>query len=68
MIGLVVRRFFVRPNDFAFPPNVPMQPEARAGILRDSAIVASSFFFMSAAGLCSRQPNWLGMAATLSIR
>ena len=45
MIGLVVRRFFVRPKDFAFPPNVPIQPEARVGILRDSTIVASFILF-----------------------
>ena len=45
MIGLVIRRFFVRPKDFAFPSNVPLQPEARAGILRDSSIVASFILF-----------------------
>lgn len=45
MIGLVVRRFFVRPKDFAFPPNVPIQPAARVGILRDSTIVASFILF-----------------------
>src|SRR6267142_958476 len=45
MIGLVIRRFLVRPRDFSFPPNVPLQPEARAGILRDSSIVASFILF-----------------------
>jgi Fe-S oxidoreductase len=45
MIGLVIRRFLVRPKDFSFPPNVPLQPEARAGILRDSSIVASFILF-----------------------
>jgi hypothetical protein len=45
MIGLVIRRFFVRPKDFAFPTNVPVQPEVRAGILRDSSIVASFILF-----------------------
>jgi Fe-S oxidoreductase len=45
MIGLVIRRFFVRPKDFAFPANVPLQPEVRAGILRDSTIVASFILF-----------------------
>jgi len=45
MIGLVIRRFCVRPKDFAFPPNVPLQPEVRAGILRDSTIVASFILF-----------------------
>ena len=45
MIGLIVRRRFVRPKDFAFPPNVPLQPEARTGILRDSTIVAGFILF-----------------------
>ncbi len=45
MIGLVIRRFFVRPKDFAFAPNVPLQPEARAEILRDSSIVAGFILF-----------------------
>jgi Fe-S oxidoreductase len=45
MSGLVIRRFFVRPRDFAFPTNVPLQPEVRAGILRDSMIVASFILF-----------------------
>src|SRR4249920_891037 len=45
MIGLVIRRFLVRPKDFAFPPNVPLQPEVRAGILRDSSIVAGFILF-----------------------
>lgn len=40
MIGLIIRRFLVRPQDFGFPSNVPVQPEVRAGILRDSSIVA----------------------------
>ena len=45
MIGLIIRRFFVRPKDFAFPANVPLQPEVRAGILRDSLIVATFILF-----------------------
>ncbi|MGB7948303.1 MAG: (Fe-S)-binding protein [Candidatus Binatia bacterium] len=45
MIGLVIRRFFVRPTDFAFPPTVPLLPEARARILRDSSIVAGFILF-----------------------
>jgi Fe-S oxidoreductase len=45
MIGLVIRRFFVRPKDFAFPANVPLQSEARPGILRDSSIVAAFIVF-----------------------
>ena len=45
MTGLIVRRFFVRPKDFAFPENVPLQTGARAGIIRDSSIVASFILF-----------------------
>lgn len=45
MIGLMIRRRLVRPTDFAFPPNVPVQPDARAGILRDSAIVSAFILF-----------------------
>ncbi len=45
MTGLVLRRFFVRPQDFAFAPNVPLQPEVRAGIRRDSVIVSSFILF-----------------------
>jgi len=45
IIGLIIRRRFVRPKDFAFAPNVPLQPEVRAGILRDSTIVAGFILF-----------------------
>jgi Fe-S oxidoreductase len=45
MIGLIIRRFLVRPKDFAFPSNVPLQPEVRGGILRDSSIVAGFILF-----------------------
>ena len=45
MIGLMLRRFFVRPQDFAFAPNVPLQPEVRPGIVRDSSIVAAFILF-----------------------
>ena len=45
MIGLIIRRRLVRPQDFAFPANVPVLPEARAGILRDSTIVAVFILF-----------------------
>ncbi|HZD42329.1 MAG TPA: (Fe-S)-binding protein, partial [Terriglobales bacterium] len=45
MIGLIIRRFLVRPKDFAFPANVPVQVGARDGIVRDSVIVASFILF-----------------------
>ena len=45
IVGLIIRRRFVRPNDFAFPANVPLQPGAQVAILRDSAIVAAFILF-----------------------
>ena len=45
IIGMVVRRWFVRPKDFDFPANVPVQPEVRAGIFRDSSVVAGFIIF-----------------------
>jgi Fe-S oxidoreductase len=45
MIGMVIRRRIVRPRDFSFPANVPLQPEVPAGISRDSAIVAAFILF-----------------------
>lgn len=45
MIGLIFRRWFVRPKDFEFPANVPVQPEVRAGVFRDSTIVAGFILF-----------------------
>ena len=45
IIGMIIRRRFVRPQDFSFAPNVPLQPEVSAGISRDSAIVAGFIVF-----------------------
>jgi Fe-S oxidoreductase len=45
IIGMVVRRWFVRPKDFDFPANVPVQPEVREGIFRDSSVVAGFIIF-----------------------
>lgn len=45
IVGMVIRRLFVRPRDFEFAPNVPVQPEVRAGIFRDSTFVASFIIF-----------------------
>ncbi len=45
IVGMLMRRFFVRPKDFEFPANVPVQPEVRAGIFRDSTFVASFIVF-----------------------
>ena len=40
IFALIVRRYWARPKDFAFAPNVPVMPEVRAGIVRDSTIVS----------------------------
>ena len=45
IVAMVVRRLFVRPKDFAFADNTPVEPEVRAGIFRDSTIVASFIIF-----------------------
>ena len=45
IVGLVLRRWFVKPRDFAFPSNVPLLPEVRGGIARDSLIVAGFIMF-----------------------
>lgn len=45
ILGMVLRRFFVHPKDFAFADNVPLKAEARAGIVRDSSIVAGFIIF-----------------------
>ena len=43
--AMVLRRFVMRSKDFDFAANTFIAPEARAGIQRDSAIVASFIFF-----------------------
>src|SRR5215204_2839634 len=45
MIGMVIRRLLVKPRDFAFPDNTPVQPEVRSGIFRDSSVVAGFILF-----------------------
>lgn len=40
MVALVVRRFLLRPASLSVRERVPLHPEARGGIRRDSAIVA----------------------------
>jgi Fe-S oxidoreductase len=54
MIGLVLRRFFVRPRDFSFAPNVPLHEDARGGVRRDSSIVAAFILFHVGSRLLSR--------------
>jgi Fe-S oxidoreductase len=50
--GMVVRRLIVRPKDFEFPANVPVQPEVRAGIFRDSSVVSGFIIFHVGSRLC----------------
>lgn len=45
IVGLAMRRFIVRPKDFSFAPNVPVQEQVPRGIRRDSAIVAGFIIF-----------------------
>ena len=45
IISLVIRRFFVRPEDFDFPANVPVRKGVREGIRRDSTIVSGFILF-----------------------
>ncbi|HEX9661350.1 MAG TPA: (Fe-S)-binding protein [Candidatus Binatia bacterium] len=45
VIGLIIRRRAVRPGDFNYPANVPLDAEARAIILRDSTIVSGFILF-----------------------
>ncbi len=45
IFGMLVRRLFVKPKNLGFPANVPLQPEARAGIFRDSTLVAGFIVF-----------------------
>jgi hypothetical protein len=40
IVGLIIRRLFIRSEDFEFAPNIPLQENVRPGILRDSSIVA----------------------------
>ena len=40
IIALFIRRRFLRPRDFAYAANVPLEPQARSMILRDSLIVS----------------------------
>jgi Fe-S oxidoreductase len=45
MVGMVIRRRLVKPQDFAFAENTPVQPEVRDGIFRDSTFVACFILF-----------------------
>lgn len=45
VVGLMARRFVVRPADFTFNPATPLHPQARQGIIRDSALVGGFILF-----------------------
>jgi Fe-S oxidoreductase len=52
--GMILRRFFIRPKDFSFAPHVLVHERARAGILRDSSIVAAFIIFHVGSRLLSK--------------
>jgi Fe-S oxidoreductase len=54
ILGMILRRFFIRPADFSFAPNVLVHEQARAGILRDSSIVAGFIIFHVGSRLLSK--------------
>jgi Fe-S oxidoreductase len=45
IVAMILRRLVVRPKDFEFAANTPVQPEVRAGIFRDSTVVAYFIIF-----------------------
>jgi len=45
IVAMLARRLLIRPKDFAFAENTPVEPQVRAGILRDSTLVASFIIF-----------------------
>ncbi|HEU4742045.1 MAG TPA: (Fe-S)-binding protein, partial [Meiothermus sp.] len=45
MVGLLLRRFVVRPADFTWNPKTPLHEKAPTGIRRDSLIVGSFILF-----------------------
>jgi len=45
IVAMLLRRWLIRPKDFAFAEPTPVEPEVRAGILRDSSLVASFIIF-----------------------
>ncbi len=51
IIGMAIRRFILRPKNLSTRESTLLHPKARAGILRDSAIVASFIFIHNSARL-----------------
>ncbi len=45
IVAMLARRLLIRPKDFAFADNTPVEPQVRAGIFRDSTLVASFIIF-----------------------
>jgi Fe-S oxidoreductase len=45
IIAMLLRRLWIRPRDFEFAENTPVQPEIRNGIFRDSTLVAGFILF-----------------------
>jgi len=54
IVGLAIRRFLAQPQDFTFASNVPLHEDVKAGIPRDSTIVAAFIFFHVGSRLLSK--------------
>ena len=54
ILGLMVRRFWVKPADFKFASNVPLHENVKNGIPRDSAIVGGFIVFHVGSRLLSK--------------
>jgi Fe-S oxidoreductase len=75
IVGMVIRRFILRPATLTTRKTTLLHPRARFGILRDSAIVASFIFVHNAARLFgesfrlaaeSSRDSWQPIAAALA--
>jgi len=77
MLAMVVRRFILRPANLSTRETTLLHPEARSGILRDSAIVAGFIllhntsrllgesFFVASTGVADRWQPFISMVAGL---
>ena len=72
VIGLIIRRRFVRPGDFDYRENIRLQAGARSAILRDSTIVSVFILFhvgcrlmFKATQLAGESPDAFQPVATL---
>ncbi len=54
IVGLMIRRYAVKPADFTFAPKVPLHDQVSRGVLRDSSIVAGFIVFHVGSRLLSK--------------